>query len=108
MKIRRFRFPALLAVLAATMPVLALAQSSGLTIEQRLQRVEDQRAIQRVLIDYAARQDARDYAGYASLFAKNGEWASGKNSYKGRDAILKMLVNLYGASPPGSANTESL
>ncbi len=107
MKIRRFTLPGMLAVLAATMPAFALAQTSGLTIEQRLRRVEDELAIQRVLVDYAARQDARDYVGYAALFAKNGEWVNGKNSYKGREAILKMLVDLYGTPPPGYVNNDS-
>jgi len=107
MKIRCFTFPGMLAALALTMPALAVAQTGGLTVEQRLQRVEDQLAIGRILVDYAARQDARDYAGYAALFAKNGEWASGKNVYKGRAAILKMLVNLYGTPPPGYVNSES-
>jgi uncharacterized protein (TIGR02246 family) len=107
MKIRRSMYPAMLAVLATVMPGLSLAQTSGPTIEQRLQRVEDELAIRRVLVDYAARQDARDYAGYAALFAKNGEWVNGKNIYKGREAILKMVTNLYGTSPPGYVNNES-
>jgi uncharacterized protein (TIGR02246 family) len=100
-------FLGMLAALAAVMPALAVAQTSGLSVEQRLQRVEDELAIGRVLVDYSARQDARDYAGYAALFAKNGEWVNGKNVYKGRDAILKMLVDLYGAPPPGYVNNES-
>jgi uncharacterized protein (TIGR02246 family) len=96
----------MLAVLATAMPALALAQTSGLTIEQRLRRVEDELAIRRVLVDYAATQDARDYAGYAALFANNGEWVNGKNVHKGREAILKMLVDLYGTPPPGYVNNE--
>jgi len=109
MKTRRSIFLGMLAVLATVMPVLAGAQtqSTRLTIEQRLQRVEDELAIRRVLVDYAARQDARDYAGYAALFAKNGEWVSGKRLYKGREAILRMLVDLYGAPPAGYVNNES-
>jgi hypothetical protein len=59
------------------------------------------------LVEYAARQDARDYTGYADLFAKNGEWVNGKNVYKGRDAILKMLVGLYGTPAPGYVNNDS-
>jgi uncharacterized protein (TIGR02246 family) len=102
----------LLAVLAAALPVLALpvpgvAQSSGLTVEQRLQRVEDELAIRRVLVDYSATQDARDYAGYAALFAREGEWVNGKTVHKGREAIGKMLVDLYGNPPPGYVNGES-
>ena len=107
MKIRRSIFPGMLAVLATVMPVLAGAQATHLTIEQRLQRVEDELAIRRVLVDYAARQDARDYTGYVALFAKNGEWVNGKNVYKGREAILRMLVDLYGAPPAGYVNNES-
>jgi len=105
----RCTFPAVLAVLAAALlPAVAIAQTAGaLTVEQRLRRVEDELAIQRVLVEYSARQDARDYAGYAALFAKEGEWVNGKNSYKGRDAIQKMLVNLYGPPPPGYVNNES-
>jgi uncharacterized protein (TIGR02246 family) len=112
MNAHRFVVRRALAMLAVTMPVLGLpvsglAQSSALTIEQRLQRVEDELAIRRVLVDYAATQDARDYAGYAALFAKDGEWVNGKTVHKGRASIQKMLVDLYGAPPPGFVNSES-
>jgi len=107
MNIRRFTFPGVLVALAVVMPALAVAQPSGPTVEQRLQRVEDELAIGRVLVDYSARQDARDYAGYAALFARNGEWVNGKNVYKGREAILKMLVDLYGTPPAGYVNSDS-
>ena len=75
---------ALSAVLTIAMPVLALAQATGLSVEQRLQRLEDEVAIRRILVDYAATQDARDYDAYAALFAKDGEWRNGKSVYKGR------------------------
>jgi uncharacterized protein (TIGR02246 family) len=107
MTIRRATFLGMLAVLATVMPALGVAQTGGPTVEQRLQRVEDELAIGRVLVDYSARQDARDYPGYAALFARNGEWVNGKNVYKGREAILKMLVDLYGPPPAGYVNNES-
>jgi hypothetical protein len=94
----------LLVALLAAAPAQA---QTGLTIEQRLQRVEDELAIKRILIDYSATQDARDYAGYANLFASEGEWVNGRQVHKGRDAIHKMLVDLYGAPPPGYVNVES-
>lgn len=75
--------------------------------EQRLQRVEDELAIRRLLVEYSATQDARDYAGYAALFAENGEWINGSTVHKGREAIFKMLVNLYGPTPEGFVNDES-
>jgi uncharacterized protein (TIGR02246 family) len=94
-------------VLALMAPAIGVAQASALTLEQRLQRVEDELAIRRVLVDYAATQDARDYSGYAALFAKDGEWVNGKTVHKGRAAIHKMLVDLYGTPPPGYVNSES-
>ena len=107
MKIHRSIVVGMIAALAAALPVLAVAQTSGGTIEQRLQRVEDELAIRRVLVDYASTQDARDYAGYAALFAKNGEWVNGKTVHKGREAITKMLVGLYGTPPSDYVNNES-
>jgi uncharacterized protein (TIGR02246 family) len=106
MKHRGFVVPIMLALLSA-MPVRGFAEVNNPTVEQRLQRVEDELAIRRVLVDYSATQDAHDYAGYAALFAKEGEWVNGKTVHKGREAILKMLVNLYGAALPGYVNTES-
>ena len=94
-------------VLALMAPATGSAQASALTLEQRLQRVEDELAIRRVLVDYAATQDARDYSGYAALFAKDGEWVNGKTVHKGRAAIHKMLVDLYGTPPPGYVNNDS-
>jgi len=76
-------------------------------LEQRLQHVEDVLAIQRVLIDYPTTQDAHDYAGYAALFAREGEWVNGSNVYQGPEAIQKMLVGLYGEPQPGYVNSES-
>jgi hypothetical protein len=83
---------AFLALLILLTPALVTAQGRGLTLEQRVQRVEDELAITRILIDYAATQDARDYDAYAALFAKDGEWINGKSVYKGRAAIRKLLV----------------
>jgi uncharacterized protein (TIGR02246 family) len=93
-------------VTCAAFVVLSLALSAC-AVDQRLQRVEDELAIRRVLVDYSATQDARDYAGYAALFAKNGEWVNGKTEHKGRETIYKMLVDLYGQPPPGYVNSES-
>jgi uncharacterized protein (TIGR02246 family) len=95
----------ILAAIAA-LPAAA-AQAGGDTTEQRLQRVEDELAIRRVLVDYSSMQDARDYAGYAALFAREGEWVNGRTVHKGREAIHKMLVDLYGSPPPGFVNNES-
>jgi uncharacterized protein (TIGR02246 family) len=77
------------------------------TIEARVQRAEDELAIRRLLVDYAWTQDARDFAGYAALFARDGEWINGTTVHKGPDDILKMLTGIYGAPQPGYVNRES-
>ena len=105
MKIHRQLIPVLL-VLAA-LPACGADNARTAALEQRLQHVEDVLAIQRVLVEYAATQDAHDYAGYAALFAREGEWVNGKSVYKGPEAIKKMLVGLYGEPEPGYVNSES-
>jgi hypothetical protein len=71
---------AMLIVLIGAPHAVALSQTAGPALEQRLQKVEDELAIGRVLVEYAARQDARDFNGYAELFAKDGEWVNGKKA----------------------------
>lgn len=93
--------------LVAALPSFAFSQPASPTLEQRLQRVEDELAIRRVITAYSNTQDAHDYDGYVALFAKDGEWVSGSNVFKGQDAIKKMLIGLYGAPPPGYVNAES-
>jgi uncharacterized protein (TIGR02246 family) len=93
-------------LLAAALPLPAAATPAP-TIEARLQRAEDELAIRRLLIDYAWTQDARDFAGYAALFAKDGEWINGTTVHKGPEDILKMLTGIYGAPQPGYVNRES-
>jgi uncharacterized protein (TIGR02246 family) len=110
MKTRHAIAGALLVALVLVTPsawAAAAALAGKPTVEQRLQKVEDELAIRRVLVDYSAFQDARDYAGYAGLFAREGEWVNGKTVHKGREAIHKMLVDLYGTPPPGFVNNES-
>ena len=104
MQRRRWVLAGMLMALAA---LPAAAQSPELSIEQRLQRVEDELAIRRVLVDYSATQDARDFDAYVALFAENGEWVNGETVYKGRAAIMDMLVGLYGVTPPDFVNAES-
>lgn len=97
-----------------TVPLLLATLLSGCgggpgqtDLAQRLQRVEDELAIHRLLVDYSASQDARDYEAYAALFAREGEWVNGNRTFKGREAIHQMLIDLYGPTPPGFTNNES-
>jgi ketosteroid isomerase-like protein len=92
----------LLAAALATTPIAATAQSS---LEARLQRVEDDLAIRRVLVDYAAFLDGRDYARYAALFTADAEWRNATASHKGQAAIRQMLEGTLGrAGGPNRSN----
>lgn len=90
-----------LAAALAALPVTATAQS----IEARLARVEGILAIERILVDYAAFLDGRDYDRYADLFTPDGEWTNSGGARKGRAAIRAMLETMMGpAGTPGAAS----
>jgi ketosteroid isomerase-like protein len=72
------------------------------SIEARLERVEAELAIQRLIIDYAVHLDNRNYGGYVGLFTTDGEWGNAEGGYKGHDAILGMLLKIIG--PDGAKN----
>ncbi len=75
--------------------------------DARIRQLEDQLAIQRILVEYAARIDAQDFDGYADLFAREGEWRNGATVRKGRAEIKDLLVGLFGNPPEGFVNMES-
>ena len=103
---RFYRHITCLTVLAMT-PIGAAAQTSEpsqASLEERMQLVEDELAIRRILVDYAAFLDGRDYEGYANLFTPEGEWANEGGSRKGRDQIRAMLEVM---GPAGSPNAEN-
>ena len=59
---------------AAQTPKTAKGDES---VAARLQRFEDKAEIEALLLDYGRHLDNRDFAGYASLFAKDGQWIGG-------------------------------
>ena len=86
-------------------PVCAHAQTP--TLEQRVQAMEDQLAIQRVITDYSAFLDARDYDGYIGLFTEDGVWQNGDTRREGRAEIRAMLTGLFGEPDPDFVNLSS-
>jgi uncharacterized protein (TIGR02246 family) len=68
-------------------------------------RVEDELAIQRVIVNYAKYIDARDYDGYVGLFAKDGVWSNPSGTHQGAAAIRKMVEGYMGpANAPNHAD----
>jgi uncharacterized protein (TIGR02246 family) len=68
-------------MLSALLVAPGAAQTRGTqgkeSAEARLQRFEDKAEIEALLLDYGRHLDNRDFAGYASLFAKDGQWVGG-------------------------------
>jgi uncharacterized protein (TIGR02246 family) len=62
----------------------------------RLQTLEDRAAIRDVIIAYGHDLDTRDWAAFANLFAKDGEWVGGMGTAKGRAEIQKMMETTIG------------
>jgi hypothetical protein len=63
-----------------------MADTQGLSVEDRLRRLEDRAEIRRLIQDYRRVLDARDLTAYGLLFAADGEWLGGTG---------------YGSSPAG-------
>lgn len=65
------------------------------TLEARVRLIEDQVAIERLLREYGRTLDARDFAAYASLFARDGEWKGALGGYKGPAAIKSAMEKIF-------------
>ena len=90
--------------LALAVPGAATAKDASPSLEQRVQRMEDESAIRKILIEYGAFLDAKDYHAYAGLFARQGVWQGGFGTFTGPAAIEKMLTDNLGAPEPGFVN----
>ena len=99
---------ALLAIILAAPFALPGQQPSrsAVSLAARVQRLEDMEEIRNVLIDYGRYLDARDFAAYSRLFAKDGEWAGGLGTVQGPAAIQAFMEkNIPG---PNRGNTYHL
>ena len=67
-----FAFAAFVNLYAAQAP-----KTSSDSLAARVQIFEDKAEIEAVLLDYGRYLDSRDFAGYASLFARDGQWIGG-------------------------------
>jgi ketosteroid isomerase-like protein len=91
----------------ASSPGAPPAASSSTALERRVQQLEDEKQIREVIIRYGEYLDARDYAGYASLFASDGVWTGGFGSAKGPAAIQEMLEKNLGKPEAGFINKSN-
>lgn len=86
-------------LLLAGMMVAPGARAETPSLAARIQRLEDIEEIRIVLLNYGRYLDARDFAAYSHLFAKDGEWTGGFGSVKGPAAIQAFMEkNIPGAN----------
>jgi uncharacterized protein (TIGR02246 family) len=86
--------PLLLLIGILLSPVVALAVravQTGESVAARVQRLEDIEEIRTLLLNYGRYLDARDFAAYSQLFAKDGEWVGGFGSVQGPTAIKAFM-----------------
>jgi uncharacterized protein (TIGR02246 family) len=75
----------------------------SVALEERVRRLEDVIEIQRLLIDYGNTLDGRDSAGFAALFAREGEWVAPPNfNLKGPAEIKAVIDRMFGNVPPSA------
>src|SRR5579863_1502190 len=82
-------------LLTALMAATALAQTDK-SPAAKVQILLDKEDIRTVLVSYGRTLDARDFAAYARLFAKEGEWIGGFGSVKGPAAIEAFMAKNIG------------
>lgn len=70
--------------------------------EERLQRVEDHIAIERLIMEYGVALDKRDFDAYSALFAKNGSWSGSLGTFTGPAAIKAAMLKAFAG--PGMTN----
>jgi hypothetical protein len=98
---------AIVGALMALPMTAAIAAPKGLSLEQRVQRMEDESDIRRILVQYGTYLDARDFASYAGLFAPDGEWVGGFGRFRSPKAIQAMLEEKLGKAEAGWINKTS-
>jgi 3-phenylpropionate/cinnamic acid dioxygenase small subunit len=65
-------------------------------------RAQDAESISGLLSRYGRMLDARDYAGWAALFAPDGEWVGGEayGTIRGRTDLLAFATREFADTPP--------
>ncbi|MDB5684975.1 MAG: hypothetical protein JWM75_2673 [Sphingomonas bacterium] len=91
--------PFLTGLALALLAMPAIAPASPAT---ELRALRDREEIRQLLIDYGATIDARDFAAFGRLFARDAEYASGPGAAsKGPKAIATSLEAVFASNPSG-------
>ncbi len=77
------RNPLVRMLMGAALLLPGMQAQSTASLAARVQRMEDVEEIRIVLTEYGKTLDARDFAAYSQLFAKDGEWVGGFQNGEG-------------------------
>jgi len=66
-------------------------------LANRVQRLEDREAIHGLFMRYRQCLDEKDFSGYASLFAEDGEFVAAVGTAKGRAGIEEFVDGMRGS-----------
>jgi len=83
-----------------------MADTQGLSVEDRLRRLEDRAEIRRLIQDYRRVLDARDLTAYGLLFAAGGEWLGGTGYGSSPADITAMLEERLPGNTSGSGQAS--
>ena len=86
-------------VLLGAMLLPGADEHSDKSLAARVEKLEAEEAIRMLLVDYGRSLDARDFAKYASLFARDGSWTGGFGTATGPAAIKAMMDKDIGSTP---------
>lgn len=99
------------AVIAAFSLFLTACGGTDVNLEQRIQRIEDEKQIRDVMVQYGRFLDAGDFASYSQLFARDGEWRgllSGFTSIRGPENIRREMEKAFADRKYDRVNTIHL
>lgn len=96
-------------LLVAMLCLLGIGAACADDAGERLAALESREAIRALLIAYGRTLDARDFAGFARLFARDAEYIGGgtMGSVRGADAIGAALRRVFEANPSGVSGANA-
>ena len=98
------KFAPLMLLIILVSACVAGKDAAPTALEERVRQMEDEKEIRELLVRYGEFLDAKDYAGYASLFASDGVSTTGFGSATGPEAIQALLEQNMGDPGPGYIN----
>jgi uncharacterized protein (TIGR02246 family) len=90
----------------AALVALALVGSHALAAENSLEKeFQDRAQIEKLMWQYVRALDTENADAYAAVYTPDGQFGTGANSVKGREALKKMISDLHQRSAENEAKS---